>query len=66
VTNPDNKRYAFYISLYPALPYDEGGESVTVRWENLTRTQAQRMFKATEQRTPKGVFAYGWSEEGSA
>jgi hypothetical protein len=52
--NEENKKYAFWIEL------EDGQE---VRWSNLTKTQATRMYAMTDQRLPLNIKTHGWEEQ---
>lgn len=48
-------RYVFWIEVLDGV----GGLNLT-EWRGLTKTQAERMHKATENHLPDNVKAYGW------
>ena len=51
-------KYAFWIEIL-----DEDGKTHEVRWSNLTKTQATRMYSMTDKALPLNVKTHGWEEQ---
>ena len=52
---PEPERCTFWIEVL-----DGNNGLILIEWRGLTRTQAERMNKATDTRLPGNVKAYGW------
>lgn len=55
IPKPAPEKYTFWVEVL-----EKDNQLNLIEWRGLTKTQAERMHKATDKHLPNNVKAYGW------